>query len=277
MTRSVAPRRRGFTLVEMLVVMAIIAVLAAILLPAINAARRAARNNRIAQELNQLAQAVEAYKQKYGDYPPDFADVNAVARHMRKAFPRHTEGSTNTGMTRPDGTDAKVGASWADVSKLDRSEALVFWLGMVKKDARLPLNGSGKLDPMFPFKEDRLRDRDSDGWYEYYPQDGKDAPYVYFVARDGTSPADGILDYDNNNFTFSGTLILYPYKTNTGPSGATQWANKTTFQIISAGIDGDFGTANVDKVFPVGTNYSRGDMDNISNFSDGKTFEDHME
>jgi len=61
---------RGFTLVELLVVMLILAILIALLLPAINAALRAGKNAAVGGEINQLAQALNAFKAKYGDYPP---------------------------------------------------------------------------------------------------------------------------------------------------------------------------------------------------------------
>ncbi len=40
------------------------------LLPAINAAIRTAKNAAVSAEINQLAQALESFKSKYGDYPP---------------------------------------------------------------------------------------------------------------------------------------------------------------------------------------------------------------
>jgi general secretion pathway protein G len=61
---------RGFTLVELLVVILILAVLVGLLLPAIQGALRTARKAAVSAEINQLASALAAFKSKYGDYPP---------------------------------------------------------------------------------------------------------------------------------------------------------------------------------------------------------------
>jgi len=63
------PRRRAFTLVEMLVVIGIIAVLAALLLPAINMAREAARKAQCSNNLRQLALAIDQFDGAKGYYP----------------------------------------------------------------------------------------------------------------------------------------------------------------------------------------------------------------
>ncbi|APW62599.1 type II secretion system protein [Paludisphaera borealis] len=65
-----APRRRGFTLVELLVVIVIIAILIALLLPAINGAVRTAKVAAASAEINQIAQALAQFKAQYGVDPP---------------------------------------------------------------------------------------------------------------------------------------------------------------------------------------------------------------
>jgi prepilin-type N-terminal cleavage/methylation domain-containing protein len=65
-----ARARRGFTMIELLVVIIIVAILIGLLLPAINGAIRTAQNAAVSAEISQLSQALENFKNRYGDYPP---------------------------------------------------------------------------------------------------------------------------------------------------------------------------------------------------------------
>ncbi|MCH2123224.1 MAG: type II secretion system GspH family protein [Pirellulaceae bacterium] len=166
----------GFTLVEMLVVIAIIGVLVSLLIPTIGTALRNAKNARIVLDINQLASALETYKQTYGDYPPDFSSRNVVIQHLAKAFPnisaQEATTVTNIFWVNP---AAASGAAGYDAAHIDAAEALVFWLGGLSKDATRPFTGQGgpvkivtvgsnqyavynqdRESPLFDFEETRL-------------------------------------------------------------------------------------------------------------------------
>ena len=69
-----APRngaRHGFTLIELMVVIAIIAILAGFIVALTAPAGEAKVRSRVTTELNGIKSAIEAYNKKYGFYPPD--------------------------------------------------------------------------------------------------------------------------------------------------------------------------------------------------------------
>lgn len=68
-------RRRAFTLVELLTVIAVIAILAAILFPAFAQARENARRTSCLNNLSQLGKAFTQYTQDYDERLPNATDA----------------------------------------------------------------------------------------------------------------------------------------------------------------------------------------------------------
>lgn len=299
--------RRAFTLVEMLVVIGIISVLAALLLPAVMIAVRTARNASIAVEINQLASAIESYKQDKGDYPPNFRDSSVVLRHIRKCYPKADPTYVNNFVT--------YACNSSQNTFIDDGEALVFWLSMTDNDLRYPFlsyfnpnQQSPSPKKYYPFDDTQLDDLDateaqSTNVGQFYDirscrgKYSKDSYYLYIDSRayDDTCRFSGApySDAAGNRYAYAedSAFGARPYWSATLATGAAANAparskykpmNATTFQIICAGQDGDYGgspTQTTDvKLFPSGLNYDLlgADKDNITNFSAGKTLSDSL-
>ena len=130
-------------------------------------------------EVDSLADAVEKYRNKYGDYPPDGSSWQVMERHLRKAFPQILQSELNLlnpanyaaqGWNFISGTpvspnpwsvntmagivagvrndfDQNVtvanGYPIADFKVMDPAEALVFFLGGFSSNPQLPFTGNG--------------------------------------------------------------------------------------------------------------------------------------
>lgn len=140
-----AARRSGFTLVEILVVIAIIGVLVAITVPAANLAYKTIKKRAIAMECQAIAQAVEAYRTKYDDYPPDGSDATLLERHLRKAFPNISPSEVQMLRWKDSSNNRFVASGMLLTSEIDMepSEALVFFLGGFSDDPVFPFSGQG--------------------------------------------------------------------------------------------------------------------------------------
>jgi prepilin-type N-terminal cleavage/methylation domain-containing protein len=86
-------RRDGFSLVELLVVMAILALLVGMLMPAIQAARESARQAQCRNRLRQIGIALVDYETTHGLFPPGY--VTTVVKETPPTAPATPPGTPN--------------------------------------------------------------------------------------------------------------------------------------------------------------------------------------
>jgi prepilin-type N-terminal cleavage/methylation domain-containing protein len=156
--------RRGFTLTELLIVIAIIAVLASLIAAAALNAWNKAKRNRIVMEIQSVGASLEDFRTKRNAYPPNGMNPNPVNnppsgsaaalvlsdfRNMfQRAFPRNKEPQTLIAALV--GQNLSGGANENLPGGLRASEALYFWLGGFSADEEYPISGPG--GPSFVYR-----------------------------------------------------------------------------------------------------------------------------
>ena len=246
------PARPGFTLVELLIVMAIIAILAGLLLAGVQRVQIVADRTKAANDVTQLASSCAEFKREFGFYPPD-------------TFTVPTDGASTPSTSAlkrmfPNGDFNATGSNYGVYSgkTLNQSETLVFFLGGLSqagwdsKNPAVPLtlgSSTTKKGPYFDFQENRLDRTGTNGVPQF--SDPWGTPYIYFRSLSGN-------DYTG---TFGTTS---PYQ-----ESASRFANQNSVQIISAGRNKEFGPGG--SWTPGGTGYTDADVgaDDLANFNQG--------
>ena len=156
--------RGGFTLLELMVVVVIIAILIGLLLPAVNSVRRAARDAEVRSDIASLEDAIGKFKVTFGVEPPSQIliyptaaawETSAVSRRhkgtIKQLWPQF-DFATCGGLC-PSGTFPAPWSTMAPVpTQLDLTgaECLVFFLGGMVSSTGGGFTGFSK-DPQYPF------------------------------------------------------------------------------------------------------------------------------
>jgi len=215
----------GFTLVELLVVIGIIAVLAALVTPAVMRAQASARNAAIKAEIDMLHMAIMTYKNEYGSFPPaldtTLSASSPAGKHLARLFPRC--GNVATQLS---------GALPAGVS-ITGTNAVAFWLKGYTDDPTSPLDPTSDRKKLYDF--DMSRVNQSTG--SYYPTGKPGSPYLYINSAMYTAaPYAGGMSTVPGAFRMTVAGDALPFG-----NTAYDFANPDTFQILCAGRDEVFG------------------------------------
>lgn len=205
--------RAGFTLVEILVVIAILAVLIGLLVPVLSGAQQTARITEVKADMQKLKSAITAFKLQFGVEPPGsialsedgdwtastHSELPRSRAELRRIFPDYSFAATD--FNRDGDTD--------DLHLLSGAECLVFFLGGMLDTSSGALDsfstnpvapfgaGTNRFDTFYDFGTsgydsskstwtNRLVDLDGDGFPELLDTiPGQLKPYLYFSTFGG--------------------------------------------------------------------------------------------
>ena len=262
------PHRTGFTLVELLVVVAIIGVLAALITPAIFQARVSAQNAAIRAEIDLLHMGIMNYKNRFGSYPPcqsncqrnpaipagKLSGDNIARMHLSRLFPRCDSSQNPSGSTGQDqfyvikntnGVDDDEDGQidnieenyWNAISPLD---SLTFWLAGYTSNPSNPLLYPGAVKESLYDQDDSRYDAVTGA---YYPAGKPNSPFIYIDASSYGLPAAPTVftNRDHDNIVQIQPIPGGPYQAEQKNAGGPFY-NPGKFQILNAGLDEQWGT-----------------------------------
>lgn len=246
--RKSAASLKGFTLVELMVVVTILAILSALITSAVMAALNHAKEVMVSTEIRGLSSAVMQYRAEFGEYPPDFSSATKVEAHLRSRFPRITQAEIDTIKALPIG----------------HSEALLFWLTAFGNSPTNPYTSGGPRDVRVSLDPNHISG--TQPYRSYYPAKNSSgtntSPVIYFVE-----PYAGVMNTDGKK----------PYKLRRKVGSETEdtYAGNG-YQLIWYGFDDQPGGLNIDQYTSTGENFTLQDNDNITNFSKAATLGDDL-